>query len=269
MGPARTAAGDAGYLKVSEFELDEARYDQPPLAAGVERRDYVICTTPRCGSWLLCRQLFNAGLGVPSEYFNERHVVALARRWGVDPRDTRAYLTALQAHRTMPGGAWGTKLMWTQFVERRSALKIALMGRALAIFLVRDDVTAQAASMLVSWTTGLWDFHPTPTTTPRDDLRWDPAELASVEQAMVRDNGLWREFFRSRRIEPLVISYERLVADQAGTVARVADALGLARDAYRVPPNEPRESALAPDIDARRRALIERVRRERPGNRGR
>ncbi|HEY8244110.1 MAG TPA: Stf0 family sulfotransferase [Casimicrobiaceae bacterium] len=253
----------AAYLKPTEYELDEARYDQPALATDVPRREYVICTTPRCGSWLLCRQLFNAGLGVPSEYFNLRHIVALASRWNIDPRDTRAYLDALKARRSTSNGAWGTKLMWTQFAERRSALKIELMGRALALYLVRDDVTAQAASLLVSWTTGLWDIHPIPTTPPRDDLRFDMAELASLERVMASENAQWRDLFRSRRIEPMVISYESLVADQAGTVSRIAQALGYAESEYRVPPAEPRESATPADVDARRRALIERARLQR------
>jgi len=258
----RATGGDA-YAKPTEYELDEERYDQPALAAGVPRRDYVICTTPRCGSWLLCRQLFNAGLGVPSEYFNLRHVVELSRRWGLDPRDTRAYLDALKARRTTPNGAWGTKLMWTQFADRRSALKIELLGRAVPLFLVRDDVTAQAASLLVSWATGLWDVHPIPTTPPRDDIRFELDELASLERVMARENSLWRDLFRSRGIEPMVISYESLVADQAGTLKRVASALGYAEGDYLVPPAEPRESATPSAVDTRRRDLIERARRER------
>lgn len=252
------------YEKVSEFELDGARYDQPPLAPGRRRLTYVLCTTPRSGSWLLCRQLINAGIGVPSEYLNEAHVVPLCARWGVDPRDTRAYLHALYARRTTPNGAWGTKLMWTQFAERRGTLKATLLGRSLLIHLVRGDVVAQAASMLASWVTGLWGFEATPTTAPRTDLAWeDPRQLALVEQAMVRENARWAEFFASRRLAPLVIRYEDLVADQAGTVVRVARALGLDEDGFRVPPSEPREDALPADIEARRRALIERVKRER------
>jgi hypothetical protein len=61
----------------------------------------------------------------------------------------------------------------------------------------------------------------------------------------------------------MVISYESLVADQAGTLKRVATALGYAEGDYLVPPSEPRESATPSAVDARRRDLIERARRER------
>jgi LPS sulfotransferase NodH len=251
------------YAMVSEFALDGAPFDQAPLDPGRERRSYVICTTPRSGSWMLCRQLYNAGLGVPSEYFNELHLVPLCKRWGVDPRDTRAYLAALRMHRTTSNGAWGAKLMWTQFAARRSALKIALFGGALPILLVRDDRTAQAISMLTAWITGVWELDAAPTTPPRRDLDWDPVNVASLEQAFARDNAHWDAFFASRRVAPLVVHYEAFVADQPGTVTRIARALGYADGDYVLPPPEPRPNVLPDAIEARRRELLERVRRER------
>lgn len=253
----------APYVKLTEFGLDDAAFDQPPLPEGRARRSYVICTTPRSGSWMLCRQLYNAGLGVPSEYFNELHLVPLCRRWGVDPRDTRAYLDALRMHRTTPNGAWGAKLMWTQFAGRRSALKIALFGGAMPILLVRDDRTAQAISMLTAWITGVWELDAEPTTPPRRDLAWDPVNVAGLEQAFTRDNALWNQFFASRRVTPLVVHYEAFVADQPGTVAKIARALGYEDGEYALPPPEPRPSVLPEEIESRRRELLERVRRER------
>ena len=251
------------YEMVTEYGLDDAAFDRPPLAHGRERRGYVICTTPRSGSWMLCRQLYNAGLGVPSEYFNLRHLVPLCTRWGVDPRDTRAYLGALHAHRTSPNGAWGTKLMWTQLAERRSALKIALLDGVLPIFLVRDDRTAQAISLLAAWKTGIWELDATPTTKPRNDLDWIPEHVAGIEGLLARENGQWETFFASRRLDPLVVHYEAFVADQRGTVARIARALGFADGEYALPPPEPRPNVLPGEVEDQRRTLLERVRRER------
>ena len=256
-------AAGAAYVKVAEFALDDAAYDQPPLAEGRPRRGYVICTTPRSGSWLLCRQLYNAGLGVPSEYFNELHLVPLCRRWGVDPRDTRAYVEAVRAHRTTPNGACGTKLMWTQFAGRRSALKVALFHDALPILLVRDDGTAQAISMLVASITGVWERDAAPTTRPRQDLAWDPAHVERLEAEFAHENASWDAFFATRRIAPLVVRYESFVADQSKTVRRIAEALGFAAGDYALPPPEPPPSALPEEIEARRRDLAERVRREK------
>lgn len=257
------SAPAAAGLKVAESTLGDPAFDQPPLDPGRERRSYVICTTPRSGSWMLCRQLYAAGLGVPHEYFNDRHLVPLCQRWAVDPRDTRAYLMALRAHRTTPNGAWGTKLMWTQFAMRRSALKIALFEGALPILLVRDDRTAQAVSLLTAWLTGIWELDAEPTTAPRTKLDWLPSHVDGTEGALARENAKWDEFFAPRRVKPLVVHYEAFVADQPGTVARIAHALGFADGEYMVPAPEPRPSVLPDEIEAKRRDLLERVRRER------
>jgi len=259
IGPAPGAA----YAKFAEFDLDGAAYDQPPLAAGRARRSYVICTTPRAGSWLLCRQLYNAGLGVPSEYFNELHLVPLCQRWGVDPRDTRAYVEALRARRTSPNGTWGTKLMWTQFAGRRSALKPALFHDALPIRLVRVDRAAQAVSMLAALITGVWEPGAAPTTAPKSELAWDPANVDRIEAAFARDNASWNELFATRRLTPLDVDYEAFVADQPGTVRRIAAALGFAEADCTLPPPEPALPVPPGEIEARRRDLLERVRRER------
>ena len=260
--PARNA-GAPPYEKMAEFALDDERFDLPPAAARPER-SYAICSTPRSGSWLLCRQLVNAGLGVPSEYFNVTHSVPLGQRWRVDERDTLAYLRVLRDKRTSPNGVWGTKLLWNQFAERRTALKIALMRQCRHIFLYREDVVPQAVSLHLSEITGIWDFDETVSTRPRTDVPWGgQAHLDRCTRDVVGQNRKWRQLFESFGIVPLVVRYEDLVADQPGTVGRIAQWLGLDPSEYRVPPPEPRETSFPPEIEARRREIVEALRARR------
>ena len=245
------------YEKMPEFDLLEARFDQSPAGPRDDARAYVICSTPRSGSWLLCRQLINAGLGVPSEYFNVLHAAPLCARWRVDARDTRAYLNKLRAMRTTPNRVWGTKLLWTQFAERRSALKVELLGDSRLVYLYRDDIATQAVSLHLSCLTGVWDFDGTVSTYPRTDLAWgDHAHLAECDRTIRRQNTSWHELFASRRSEPLVVRYEDFIADQPGTLVRIAEALGLAPSEYCLPPPEPRDSAFPPEIEMRRKSLV-------------
>jgi hypothetical protein len=179
------ASNSRDYVKPTEYELDDARYDQPVLVAGVPRRDYVICTTPRCGSWLLCRQLFNAGLGVPSEYFNVRHVVELSRRWGLDPRDTRAYLDALRARRTTPQRRVGHEAHVD--AVRRSTQRAqdrAGGSRASAVPRARRRHLRRPHRCSCRGRPGCGTCIPIPTTAPRDDIRFELDELASLERVM-------------------------------------------------------------------------------------
>jgi LPS sulfotransferase NodH len=255
---------EGGYERMSEWQLDDERFDQPPLAPGRTRSAYAICSTQRSGSWLLCRQLVNAGIGVPSEYFNAIHAAKLCARWQVDPRDTHAYLQALQARRTTANGVWGTKLQWMHYAERRTALKIALLGRSRLIYLYRDDVAAQAVSLHLSYLTGVWGFDGTVVSTPRTDIpRGDPTHLAICEHAIHSENRAWREFFASRRLEVMTLRYEDFVADQPGTVARIALGLGLSESSFRMAPPESRENEGSSEEASRRRELVERWREAR------
>jgi LPS sulfotransferase NodH len=254
--PARVN-GPGDYDKFAEFDLDGERYDRPSAGGPAPGRAYVICSTQRSGSWLLCRLLYNAGIGVPSEYFNAKHLAALCARWGLDPQDTRAYLRALHARRTTANGAWGTKLQWPQYTFRRSGLRNGLLRDARLVHLVRDDVVPQAVSLHLSHITGIWGFDGAVSTAPQPHVAiGDPAHLAACERTIVDENREWRRLFASTGVEPLALRYEDVVADQPGAVERVARWLGLAPGEYRVPPPEPRDVPFPPALEERRRALV-------------
>lgn len=252
------------YDKVSEAALDAVRYDQPRATSHRADRSYVICTTPRSGSWLLCRQLFNAGIGVPSEYFGIDHINALYARWRLDPRDTRAYLRALREHRTTPNGVFGTKLLWAQFADRRAALKIELLGHARLLYLFREDLAPQVVSLHLSIITGRWGFDATTAPMRRGDIAiGDERHLGECERLIREQQHAWRELFDGRGLAPMRMRYEDVVDDQPGSVERVARLLGLAPGEYRIPAPEPRETPFPPEIEARRRTLVAQWRSRR------
>jgi LPS sulfotransferase NodH len=251
------ANGDFSYEKMSESALDDARFDRPQGTGPRQGRTYVICTTPRSGSWLLCRQLVNAGIGVPSEYFGIDHINALYTRLGVDPRDTRAYLKALRERRTTPNGVFGTKLLWPQLADRRAAIKVELLRDTKLVYLNRRDLAPQVVSLHLSIVTGRWDFTETTSPNRRSDIAiGDPTHLAECEDLLARQHRAWQELFEGQRLRVETMHYEDIIADQAAAVKRVAALVGLAPSEYRVPPPEPRENAFSPGIEERRRALV-------------
>jgi trehalose 2-sulfotransferase len=119
----------------------------PLHSAGVEPvRSYLIASTPRSGSTLLCEALANTGVaGRPDEYYQHRRKTGLPRRpleyfedaltpeiadvLGAysrvddelslyDPRrfpEYRAYLDWTIAQGTTPNGVFGAKVMWGYF----------------------------------------------------------------------------------------------------------------------------------------------------------
>jgi LPS sulfotransferase NodH len=64
-------------LQISSELLDQAEFTDQP-------KKILICSTPRSGSYLLCRQMINAGLGIPHEYFNPIVMRQMAPRLGLE-----------------------------------------------------------------------------------------------------------------------------------------------------------------------------------------
>lgn len=255
----------ATYDKMTEVAVSEQQFDQSPGGGPSVR--YVICSTQRSGSYLLCRQLINAGLGVPHEYFNPGHVTSLSQRWGLatGKEADAAYLRELYARRTTPNRVWGTKLQWHQLEQSRDLLDQELAQVDKYIFLYREDVAAQSVSLHLSFVTGCWGFDGTPTTPPAPNLRPDDlVHVARCSQIIQQDNAHWQEYFAQRHIQPLVIPYEAYATDQAGWLGRIASFLGVPDNAWRQVPPEPKEAAYDANLEAVRRSVIERFRNLQP-----
>ncbi len=227
------------------LDIGTTAYDQPRLAPGVVRRRYVLCGTQRQGSTLLSRLLINAGLGVPHEYFNPRHVQPLRRAWGRDPSQGLPWLEALHEHRTTANGAWGLKLQWPQFVEAvqpRPGLADALFDGAAVFHLQRRDLHAQSVSLHLSIVTGIWGVRGVRTTHERHDIGLgNEAHLRWCARTIRDEEARWQAFYATRGLQAQTLVYEDLVREPVVAVRRVADALGLAIDQWRQPPHEPKE----------------------------
>jgi trehalose 2-sulfotransferase len=120
---------------------------------------YVILSTPRSGSELLCAYLRQRGIGVPSEYFGTEN---LAERLGCREGDHGIvfprYLHRLEAKRTTPSGIFGLKLHPGQLealFEKNTELAIRVLGHFNRIVVLRRrDKVLQAISLMRARLTG-------------------------------------------------------------------------------------------------------------------
>jgi LPS sulfotransferase NodH len=213
----------------------------PPLEPPCPRVSYIVCSTPRSGSGLLCRGLAATGVaGIPAGYFNANKRVPLARRWGCgDSLD--AYAVALRARRTDAGGTFGTKLHWSQLQEidaedlrrgpggpggpggagsagREEALLERLLPGSRFVRIVRLDIDAQAVSLWTALRTGRWSLSsaappPAPRTVP-----YSYSGILRCRQQIVDGEVGWDRFFRRSGIAPAEVVYEELAAHYASVV---------------------------------------------------
>lgn len=231
----------------SEF-LDQPAFHEPPSKV-------FICSTPRSGSYLLCRYMINAGLGVPHEYFNTITMRQIAPRLGlastIEPLTWRPrgilgrlgsraaaraaevaflqqYIDALMPRRCQ-NGIFGAKIHFDQFEKvLDNPVGQALLNGGVFIYLYREDLLAQAVSAHFANLTGRWSIDDTITTTPAKEPDFFNVEkLDRTLRALAADDMSWRRFLARNGIRPLSISYERFREDPYGLLRKIAKRLGI------------------------------------------
>lgn len=215
-------------------------WDLPPQPG----RLYVVASTPRTGSTLLCRALWDTGrAGAPKEYLNPmqlrdwevrlgtpasrlRHLplrgplLALVHRWG--PDRLAAHLERVRARRTSHG--WFGLKLHHHHLARWGVED--LLADAVFIHLRREDRVAQAVSWARALQTGQWASHQRPWLPPLYDRRRIARLLRRIEDG----EAGWARLFARHGVVPLRLSYEELVADLPSAVRAVLRHLGLADD---------------------------------------
>ncbi|CAG0992631.1 hypothetical protein BURK1_02353 [Burkholderiales bacterium] len=248
-------------------EIDRPEWDQPRRPAPPDRR-VAICTTPRSGSYLLCRQMIHAGLGLPAEYFRDWSIRPLAARWGAAAGDDDAYIDELEARRTSANGVFAAKVQW-HHLKAHPRVRERLLARAdLVVFLYRRDVVAQAVSWQVSLATGFWSFDATPGPKAPDASLDDPGLTLGLANELARQNRAWQELLRTLGRKVLAVPYESYVTGQSELLSRIAADLALPDGAWTLPPSEPRDGRLPDDVEAARARLLAQARAALPAPTG-
>jgi LPS sulfotransferase NodH len=243
------------YRRMHHDEIDLPEWDCPRRADPPLRR-LVICSTPRSGSYLLCRQMINGGIGRPTEYFREQTVNRLSARWGVAPGDDDAYIDELEARRTTPNGVFAAKVQWHQ-LSAHPRVRQRLLERAdLLVLLFRHDLVAQAVSWQVSLATGYWSFDATQG--PRDPNAnvTDAGQSLRLAALLHRQNRAWAELLGELRRKVLSVPYEAFVKDQGALLRKLAGDLAIPEGSWSLPPPEGRESGLPEDVETARGRLL-------------
>jgi trehalose 2-sulfotransferase len=219
------------------------RDTRPPRPETPPERPYIVCSTPRSGSGLLCRAIAAANIaGSPLEYFNPVHRSRLADRWGCGP-SLGAYMRALYALRTTPGGVFGAKLHWDQFVALRAetlGLPVSEPGYEVSaeflerllpgvayVRIIRRDVNRQAISLWFALHTGIWSVAASDSGDGGARARV-PYSFAGIERCrrLIENAELhWDRFLRFNGCVPVDVVYEDLVARYAAEVECVLRAV--------------------------------------------
>ncbi len=242
-----------------------ARRIPPPTATPAPRVTYVICTTPRSGSWLLSDGLRSTALaGNPREWFNTAEEQQQRARWRLDHATDLTYSDYLRVVRSLAttrNGICGIKLHYYQFEQLATKLSdvvglqgstgAALLSRAFPnvryLWLTRRDKVRQAISFRLAASTDSWwnitGDRRTSDPKPAEPV-FDPHAIRRLELALADHESRWRSFFDANAIDPLVVHYEDLAADYRAHIVQTLTWLGI-RDAngMQVPPPRLRQQS--------------------------
>jgi LPS sulfotransferase NodH len=241
-------------LRYTELQISSELLDQPEFTD--QPKKILICSTPRSGSYLLCRQMINAGLGIPHEYFNPIVMRQMAPRLGLEsdirgltwwPRGwkdrllfrrrrgpveeqafLRKYLSFLLTRRCQ-GGIFAAKVHFRDY--RRTLdnpIGDELLEDTLFIRLYREDILTQAVSEHFGQLTGRWGIDDSVTTAPAANPNFlDPGAIDRALNDLADQDRNWRVFFARRGIVPVSISYEQLCEDPFSFLEKIARCLGI------------------------------------------
>ncbi len=217
-------------------------------------QSYIICTSPRSGSTLLCKLLAATDKsGKPDSHFHSPAVSDWAGYYkisGDDFTNERDLLKAIfrAAHERGSGstGICGLRLQRKSaefFMQKLLVLckggtlnsdveRIQrVFGNTLFIHLSRHNKLDQAISLLKASQTGLWHKAPDGTELDRTATHQEPVydahAIASHLAELTDMDAHWNSWFHEQALEPLRISYDDLSANPTGILARILGQLGV------------------------------------------
>lgn len=211
---------------------------------------YIICTSPRSGSTLLCDLLSATGVsGKPASLFHQPSIAAWLEYYGLTDNMFTSNEDRLQAifraaHHKGSGdtGMFGLHLQRASFEFFIQQLKVlhphsagdaerirATFGRTLFIHLTRCNKLDQAISYVKAQQSGLWHKAPDGTElerlSPPSPPEFDFDAIAGELARMTAFDDQWHAWFEVEAIYPLRLHYEALSQDPIAILRNVLGAL--------------------------------------------
>lgn len=189
-----------------------ARGRDLPAGAPVRRR-YLICSTGRSGSNLLCDLLEQTGLaGVPMEYLNGNYIEAWRRRESSETLDADAYLAGLERVRTSANGVFGVKAHAHHIDGRIGDPAVFFTRFDRLIFLEREDKLAQAVSLFRAAVTRAWTSQVvSDPSQSRSTPDFDPYLITTSLHQLLEGERAWRRMLSGKGDRVIGLKYETLV----------------------------------------------------------
>jgi len=204
------------------------RIDRAPADVPAELKFVFLCYTNRCGSHFLAdllvstRRFHRAG-----EFLNHATVIPQAVEHG--HRSLQEYFSWHVRRRATGRNIVACKLAIPHLeMLGESGILDQILNQSRFVFLTREDTLGQAISLEIARQTGLWSSN-FPKSPSDQSPQYDAMRLRRAIASICQHNRQFEDFFDANRIDPVRITYERLVVEPEPHVSEIGRAVGLVR----------------------------------------
>ena len=227
-------------IPISEKNRRELSADRDFPKTPVKMR-YAILSSPRSGSTLLGRALYETRLaGDPQEYFNPPLIALERERTGNAALNLNEFMRAMQQRRTSPNGVFGVKMHYSQLLgvfktRTPNDNVIAYLTKFdKLVWMRRRDRLGQAISQAVGQRTNVWSS---------EDSRFErdpavevhPFECVRALNMVCQEDAGWEMLLKRSKLAALEIWYEDLAGDYDAQLRRVLGHLGIEQPVQAIP----------------------------------
>jgi len=231
---------------------DVIKQNKAHLKTMLRYKSYIICTSPRSGSTLLCGLLAATGkVGNPDSHFHTPSISSWLKSYKLSRDDYASDRDAVSAvfKAACKQGTGNTRLFGLRlqrgsfdfFIQQAGVLypeagndleRIqAVFGTTLFIHLTRPNKLDQAISRVKAAQTGLWHRAADGTelerlSAPKDPI-YDQGQIAQHLAELTALDEAWFNWFAKEKLKPLRISYDVLSVDPEFVLTQILDKLGL------------------------------------------
>lgn len=201
------------------------------------KQSYIVCSTGRSGSTLLCKTLKKLECcGNPEEYFHHNDTKRLGLKG--NPDKFIGYCNSVLQEGLTANGIFGIKMHWWQMydflkIARESDLftektDIEILNSVFPnlkfIYISREDMVAQAVSTTIALQTGEWrkgvnsknkeSIKKNKVQSKNSSvLKFQPLKIYRWEQSFKDQNRRWKEFFSENNLDYYELTYGKLTSN--------------------------------------------------------
>jgi LPS sulfotransferase NodH len=227
------------------------------------RLRYAILSTPRSGSTLLARMLYQtAQAGDPHEYLNPSAIRAWQELSGRNDTPVGVYMKDIEQRRTSANGCFGMKVHYfhlsrlsnSEQGKRQIAIQfVRQLDRR--ILITRRDKIAQAVSYFIAQQSGNWTSeHIKHLPQEPVSINFDAAAISRCLHRIVDDEEGWRKTLSFSGLPYLELVFEDVIKAYGASMQHVFAHLGID------PPETAARPALAPTTHPQAHSLAQQYR---------